>query len=88
MIQFTRPINLNGEELRAELNAGGVVINKSPLLDGENNLWLDIAEKDKAKATPIVAAHNGTVIGAEPTIADKLANAGLSVSELKEALGL
>ena len=88
MIQFTKPTNLNGEELRAELNAGGVVINEPPLIDGENNLWLDIAEADKAKATPIVAAHNGTTIAPEPTIADKLVAAGLSVAELKEALGL
>jgi hypothetical protein len=88
MIQFTRPINLNGEELRAELNAGGVIINQSPMIDGENNLCLEISEVDKAKATPIVAAHNGTVIAPEPTIADKLANVGLSLNDLKTALGL
>ena len=88
MIQFTKPINLNGEELRAELNAGGVVVNEPPLIDGENNFWLDIAEADKAKATPIVAAHNGTTIAPEPTIADKLASVGLSVTDLKTALGL
>lgn len=88
MIQFTKPINLNGEELRAELNASGVVINQPPLIDAENNLWLEIAEADKAKATPIVAAHNGTIIAPEPTIADKLASVGLSVTDLKTALGL
>lgn len=88
MIQFTKPINLNGKELRAELNAGGIVVNQPPLIDAENNLWLEIAEEDKAKATPIVAAHNGTTIAAEPTIADKLASVGLSVSDLKAALGL
>lgn len=88
MIQFNKPTNLNGEELRAELNAGGVVINEPPLIDAENNLWLEIAEADKAKATPIVAAHNGTIIAPEPTIADKLASVGLSVADLKTALGL
>lgn len=88
MIKFTKPQNVNGAELLAELNAGGVVIANPPVIDGDGNLWLDISEKDKAKATPIVAAHNGTLIAPEPTLADKLAAAGLSVDELKAALGL
>jgi hypothetical protein len=88
MIQFTKPTNLNGAELLAELNAGGVAITQWPELDGSGVLWLDIAEADEAKATPIVAAHNGTTIAPEPTIADKLASVGLSVTDLKAALGL
>jgi hypothetical protein len=88
MIQFTKPTNLNGAQLLAQLNAGGVVVTESPVIDGAGDFWLDIAEADKAKATPIVAAHDGTIIAPEPTIADKLANAGLSVADLKEALGL
>jgi len=91
MMQFTKPTNLNGEELRLELNNAGVAISddiEAVSLDDENNLWLDIAEADKAKATPIIAAHNGTIIAPEPTIADKLASVGLSVTDLKEALGL
>jgi hypothetical protein len=87
MIQFTKPENLNGAELLAELKAGGVAIENWPMLENDN-FWLDIAETDKAKATPIVAAHNGTVIAPEPTITDKLASVGLSVTDLKEALGL
>jgi hypothetical protein len=91
MIQFTKPTNLNGAELRNELNANGVAISNDPFsvkLEGEGSLWLDIAEVDKAKATPIVAAHNGTIVAPEQTIADKLASVGLSVADLKEALGL
>ena len=88
MIQFTKPTNLNGTELLTELNAGGVGITEPPVLDGLGILWLDIAEADKAKATPIVAAHNGTIVAPEPTIADKLASVGLSVTDLKAALGL
>ena len=88
MIQFTKPVNLNGTELLAELNAGGVAITESPIIDGEGNFWLDIAEADKAKATTIVAAHNGTTVAPKPTVADKLAAAGLSVTDLKVALGL
>ena len=88
MIQFTKPENLNGAELLAELNAAGVAITQSPIIDGAGDFWLDIAEADKAKATPIVAAHNGTTVAPEQTIEDKLASVGLSVSGLKAALGL
>ena len=88
MIQFTKPINLNGTELLTELNAGGVSITESPIIDGDGNFWLDIADKDKAKATPIVAAHNGTIVAPELSVADKLQSVGLSVADLKAALGL
>ena len=88
MIQFTKPTNLNGKELLEQLNAGGVSITEPPLIDGAGDFWLDIAEADKAKATSIVAAHNGTVTPIEPTIAEKLASVGLSVPDLKAALGL
>lgn len=88
MIQFTKPENLNGAELLAELNAGGVVVTKPPFIDGNNNLWLDISEANKAKATPIVAAHNGRTVAPEPSIEDKLASVGLNLTDLKSALGL
>ena len=88
-MQFTKPTNLNGEELRLELNNAGVSISddiEAVSLDDENNLWLEIAEADKAKATPIVAAHNGTTVAPEPTVADKLASVGLTLEELRTAL--
>jgi hypothetical protein len=88
MIQFIEPTNLNGAELLTELNSGGVAITEPPMLDGDGNFWLDIAEADKAKATPIVAAHNGTMVALELTIDEKLASVGLSVTDLKTALGL
>ena len=91
MIQFTKPTNLNGTELRKELNAAGITISDAPnsvAVDGNGNLQLDIFEKDEAKAIAVVAAHNGTTIAPEPTVADKLASVGLTVADLKAALGL
>jgi hypothetical protein len=88
MIQFTKPTNLNGTELLTELNAGGVTVTEYPMIDGNGDFWLDITETDKAKAMPIVAAHNGTMVAPEPTIDEKLASVGLSINDLKDALGL
>jgi sulfur carrier protein ThiS len=88
MITFIKPKNLNGEELLAELNAAGVKITKSPNLDGEGVMWLDIEAKDEDKAKSVVAAHNGNMIPKEQTIDEKLASVGLSIVDLKAALGL
>jgi hypothetical protein len=91
MIQFTKPTNLNGTELRQELRLAGVDISDFPhavAVDGNNNLLLDVSEKDKTKATQVVVAHNGTTVAPEPTIKAKLASVGLSVDDLKAALGL
>ena len=88
MIKFNKPVNLNGTELLAELNAAGVLIEQSPTVDGNDNLWLEIADEDKIKAQTVVNAHNGTTVAPKPTIADKLASIGLSVDDLKDALGL
>ena len=88
MVKFDKPKNLNGAELLAELAAGGVVVDDktSPFIDGDGNFWLDIKQTDEAKAKSIVAAHNGTMVAAVPTLADKLASVGLSIDELKAAL--
>jgi len=88
MIKFIKPSNLNGAELLQELNAEGVLVTTNPLVDGDGNLWLDITEKDQDKAKTIVEAHNGTIVPSEPTIDEKLASVGLSINDLKAALGL
>ena len=59
MIQFTKPQNLNGEQLVSELSAASVTVTGKPLLDDNLVLWLDIPSKDKAKAESVVAAHVG-----------------------------
>lgn len=93
MIQFNMPENLNGKELVEELEAAGVSVVpdekniKAPVIKGDGTFWLDISSEDEVKATPIIAAHNGTTVTPEATVADKLASVGLSLEELKTALG-
>jgi hypothetical protein len=91
MIEFDKPENLNGAELLAELMAVGINLNPStqtPVVDGNGKLWLDIQSKDKDKVQKVVSAHNGTIIAPEATIIEKLASVGLSINDLKAALGL
>ncbi len=88
LIEFGMPKNLNGEELVAELLAIGVVVTGRPQVGANQDLWLDIAETDKSKTAVVVAAHNGNMIPREPTVAEKLESVGLSIPDLKTALGL
>lgn len=91
MIQFDKPTNLNGSQLLDELAAIGIILDKleqAPLIDGNNDFWLDVKKSDEAKVAAVVAAHNGTTIAPEPTIEDKLASVGLNLNDLKTALGL
>jgi len=89
MIQFTKPAQLNGSQLRDELRAAGVAITddkQAVLTDGEQMLWLEIAETNEVTAKKVVTKHIG--IDKEATLDDKLAMVGLSVADLKAALGL
>ena len=91
MEQFTKPKNLNGGELRDELRTAGVKIGDrfdAVMVDDINILCLDIDAADKSKASAVVTAHNGTVVGREATIEEKLASVGLSLPDLKIALGI
>ena len=88
MIQFAKPQNLNGSQLLDELTAAGIEIVDFPVLDSEENLFLHIDAKDKTKALKIIEKHNGNTIPKEATIDEKLASVGLSVNDLKAALGI
>jgi hypothetical protein len=89
MISFDKPLNFEGAQFCDELEAAGVAINRdtSPLIDGNGVFWLDIASKDTQKAQDVLNAHIPQP-KPEPTIAEKLASVGLSVDDLKTALGL
>ena len=85
-LQFDKPAQLNGVQLVAELKAANIEVTGYPVIDGDGVLWLDIPEAKKNHATSIVAAHVG--VDTVPTVADKLAAAGLTIDELKAALGV
>jgi hypothetical protein len=88
MVTFTKPANLNGSELRAELRQNGVAIDDDiySVILTNDQLGLKIAEADKDKASAVVAAHNGTTVAPEATVETKLASVGLSIEDLKAAL--
>jgi len=56
------------------------------LFTEDDNLFIE-GDCTKAEAEAALAAHNPPS-ATEPTVADKLAAAGLTVDELKAALGL
>jgi len=85
MIQFDLPNYMNGAQLLDELKAAGVAITEYATVEN-GSLFLDIDAEDEAKAKNVIDAHVG--IDKEPTLDDKLASVGLSVADLKKALGL
>ena len=88
-MEFTLPKKFNGETLRNELKAEDIILpedKKAITVSGEI-LILDIDQKDATKVENILANHNGDDIFIEQTVADKLASVGLSIEDLKAALG-
>lgn len=81
---FSKPENLNGEILKEELAAVGIVV---PVIRdfGDNTIGFDT--DDETLGASVVAAHNPPP-PTEPTIEEKLESVGLSVDDLKAALGL
>ena len=76
---FPIPTQLNGEQLKTELNANVVYI--------ADNLLHIVGDFTKAEAEAKLAAHIPVPV-IEPTLEDKLESVGLSVTDLKAALGL
>ena len=89
MIKFNKPNEFDGLQFCDELEAIGVKINRktSPSIEGNGDFFLDIDAKDTAKAQEVLDAHIPKP-RPEPTIEDKLASVGLSLTDLKSALGL
>ena len=93
MITFNKPENLNGAQLRDELNAGGVKISNdrnAVCVNGEGKLELDIKINDQVKAAEIVAEHIGVDIdttAAKASAQAKLAALGLTEEEVASIIG-
>lgn len=86
MIKLILNKNIIGIQLESELKSAG--IDTEVLLYENNEILLNGAkENDRALAQSILDAHIPQEIS-QPTAADKLAAAGLTVDELKELLGL
>lgn len=83
MIKFNKPQNLNGAELKTELATVGIIVEE--IFDFANGT-IGFETDNESAAAAVVAAHNGTTVAPEPTIADKLASVGLSLDELKAAI--
>lgn len=76
MIKYTKPAELNGTQLRKELRIANVIISdeaESVMVDNNNDLWLDIAQKDKLAAEAVVNSH----IGVDESSANEAAKAAL-----------
>ena len=82
---FTKPQNLNGTELMQELAEVGLIVQS---IEDLANGTIGFVTDNESAAASVVAAHNGTTIAPEPTVEDKLASVGLSITDLKAALGL
>ena len=77
--EFAIPAELNGEQLKTELKCDEVYIRDQVLVIGG-----DVTESQVKAA---IAAHKPNK-PSEPNIQDKLAMVGLSVDDLKVALGI
>jgi hypothetical protein len=88
MVKFDLPKELNAVQLVKEIAAKGISIDEStkPLIDGDGDFWLPVSESDKAAVAKIIGDHKP--VFTEPSIQDKLALVGLSIDDLKAALGL
>jgi hypothetical protein len=89
MISFDLPTQFNGLQFCEELKAVGINIDNREDMYATTDgfLWLKIENKDTQKVQDVLNAHIPKPIS-EPTIAEKLASVGLSIDDLKAALGL
>ena len=83
MTTYTKPENLNGTELMAELAAVGVVVD-GVKDNGDNTITLETTDK---KAETVVAKHNGTIVAPKLTVTEKLQLLGLTEAEATLLLG-
>ena len=84
MIKVDKVINL--EQLDKELNGKGLI---GSLDDAGNILEIGLADGNTATEAELQSAvANHIAVFNEPTIAEQLAKAGISIADLKNELGL
>lgn len=82
MKSFTIPTKLNGKQLKQEIEKKGIAINDFPTIK-DNQLFLDIDEKDYEKVQIIVSSHKGQdEIDHKISAIAKLAALGLTEEEI------
>lgn len=84
MASFDVPQQLNGGQLLKELNDAGIAA--TFIQQHFDQLIIDIGDADTTRAKEIVAAHVG--VDQTPTLEEKLASVGVTLDELKNALGI
>ena len=77
--EFEIPAQINGEQLKTELACDEVYIRDNKLIIG--------GELTQSQAKAGLAAHV-PIAPIEPSVAEKLASVGLTIADLKAALGL
>lgn len=77
--EFPIPNEINGDQLKAELNCDDVYVLGDKLFI--------VGDLSQTQASAGVANHKPKPV-AQPTVAEKLASVGLSLDDLKVALGL
>lgn len=84
-MNFTKPQLLNGAQLKSELALVGIVVDE--IIDNANGeISFEVAKNKESAALEIVSNHVG--VDTAPSIEDKLASVGLSLNDLKVALGI
>jgi hypothetical protein len=84
-MNFTKPTSLNGTQLKAEFKAAGIDVDF--IRDNaDGTLTIEVPSNKSTVAETIVQNHVGVEV--VPTIAEKLASVGLSIEDLKVALGV
>lgn len=77
--EFNLPVNFNGQQFTDESKAADVYVR-------ENTLFVE-SDKSKSELQLLLDNHKAQP-AAEPTVAEKLTSVGLSIDDLKAALGL
>jgi hypothetical protein len=89
-MELTLPKQFNGTTFRKELAVLGVVLpdTKSAISISDSKLFIEVDDNELPLVIEALKNHNGSDVVIELTTTEKLASVGLSIDDLKAALGL